>query len=276
MKVDCDGRSWAKVDDGSGAIMKVEEAQKRAAAEIAFQEPPEKRREREGRRRHKAETEAKKKKEEEASKHKAAAEAQAKAEKIAAAQELKRQKAAAAKAKAENFRFLGRGKVFDELLAMLTKAATELDRPLQVTVAGPTGRADPSPGGKFEQPRTLIYGLATDATLGLAGYMCITEQELSKRLAQGEQAIIDEVNDRSKLDQMKQQLEDLRMELELLRKKKKGRQLDVAGGKRGRGTKTLSCGKRNGEGDGGDGGDQRVSTLSRTKTTMLNVFPPST
>ena len=48
--------------------------------------------------------------------------------------------------------------------------------------------------------------------------MCVTWQELSRRLAQGEQAIIDEVNDRSKLDQMKQQLEDRRMELELLRK----------------------------------------------------------
>jgi hypothetical protein len=41
MKVDCDGRSWAKVEHGSGAIMKVEEAQKRAAAEIALQETPE-------------------------------------------------------------------------------------------------------------------------------------------------------------------------------------------------------------------------------------------
>jgi hypothetical protein len=93
-----------------------------------------------------------------------------------------------------------------------------LEWPLQVTAAGPTGRADPSPGGKFEQPRVLIYGLAKESTLGLAKYMCVTWQELSRRLAQGEQAIIDEVNDRSKLDQMKQQIEDLRIELELLRK----------------------------------------------------------
>ena len=50
MKVDGDGRSWAKVDGDSGAIMKVEEAQKRLAAEIALQETPEERRLREERR----------------------------------------------------------------------------------------------------------------------------------------------------------------------------------------------------------------------------------
>jgi hypothetical protein len=50
MKVDSDGRSWAKVEDGSGAIMKVEEAQKRLAAEIALKETPEERRLREERR----------------------------------------------------------------------------------------------------------------------------------------------------------------------------------------------------------------------------------
>ena len=60
---------------------------------------------------------------------------------------------------------------FDELLATLTKAAAELEEPLQVTVDGPTGRADSSPGGKFEQPRVLIYGRATDATLGLAEHV---------------------------------------------------------------------------------------------------------
>jgi hypothetical protein len=59
MKVDGDGRSWAKVDGDSGAIMKVEEAQKRAAAEIALKETPEERRLREERRREKAEREAK-------------------------------------------------------------------------------------------------------------------------------------------------------------------------------------------------------------------------
>jgi hypothetical protein len=59
MKVDGDGRSWAKVDGDSGAIMKVEEAQKRAAAEIALKETPEERRLREERRREKAERETK-------------------------------------------------------------------------------------------------------------------------------------------------------------------------------------------------------------------------
>ena len=49
MKVDGDGRSWAIVEDGSGAIMKGEEARKRVAAEIALQETPEERRLREER-----------------------------------------------------------------------------------------------------------------------------------------------------------------------------------------------------------------------------------
>ena len=47
MKVDSDGRSWALVEVGSRAIMKVEEAQKRLAAEIALKETPEERRLRE-------------------------------------------------------------------------------------------------------------------------------------------------------------------------------------------------------------------------------------
>ena len=61
MKLDSDGRSWAIVEDGSGAIMKVEEAQKRLAAEIALQETPEERRLREERRQKAAAAEEEKK-----------------------------------------------------------------------------------------------------------------------------------------------------------------------------------------------------------------------
>ena len=103
-----------------------------------------------------------------------------------------------------------------ELLDQLMAAAREsgLDvhevRPDEADGASSTGC-----DGKFEQPRMLVFGAATDSTKGLAGYMCIEQQVLLRKVCSDpeEQAIIDEVNDRSQLDAMLQKVKDLQGEI---------------------------------------------------------------
>jgi len=67
---------------------------------------------------------------------------------------------------------------------------------------------------KFDQPRMLVYGLAEHSTLGLAGYMCCSSAHLHAQLALGVQAIVDEVKDRSTLDQVHRRLATLEAEVQ--------------------------------------------------------------
>ena len=67
---------------------------------------------------------------------------------------------------------------------------------------------------KFQQSRVLVFGQATDSTMGLAEYMCVTQQSLYTKLSRGDQAIVDEITDRSGLEELKQTLEELQKEID--------------------------------------------------------------
>ncbi len=118
---------------------------------------------------------------------------------------------------------------YDELLARLSSVASRLGldvRPLNAL----NEQAHEYPGtgsrheddrvseiggynSKFNQPRMLIYGVAEDATLGLAGYMCASSSQLHQKLAVGEQAIIDEVKDRTLLVELQERISKLQAEM---------------------------------------------------------------
>jgi len=83
--------------------------------------------------------------------------------------------------------------------------------------------------GKFEQPRILVFGMAQDSTLGLADYMCVSEREMSSRLAKGQQAIIDEAQDRSMLLGLRQEIDNVQVHLDQLYKDKEFVLLGVEG-----------------------------------------------
>jgi hypothetical protein len=69
---------------------------------------------------------------------------------------------------------------------------------------------------KFEQPRMLVYGPATESTLGIIGFMGVDQQSFFKGLSEGMQAIIREVEDKSEVVEIQQNIEELQRERNML------------------------------------------------------------
>jgi hypothetical protein len=62
----------------------------------------------------------------------------------------------------------------------------------------------------------LVYGPATDSTLGIMGYMGVERTSFFKGLSEGMQAIIREVEDKSEVVEIQQKIEELQRERYML------------------------------------------------------------